>query len=103
MKFTSDFNANPANSSQNVLDVLEASFNFENRGVPMLLSLFVELLGVEEEESGGVKAIKRCVEEFINRWREGLPEPKCQVPTLAEFADYLFSPIFNFPKMLQVC
>uniref|UniRef100_A0A1J3CUU3 Phosphoinositide phospholipase C 8 n=1 Tax=Noccaea caerulescens TaxID=107243 RepID=A0A1J3CUU3_NOCCA len=100
MRLTSDFDGNPANSPQNVIDVLEARFNFENRGVPMPLSFLVELLGVEEEESGGVKAIKRSVEEF-NRWREGLPEPKCQVPTLREFGDYLFSPIFNFPKIVQ--
>ncbi|CAA7058678.1 unnamed protein product [Microthlaspi erraticum] len=101
MRLTSDFDANPANSSQNVLDVLEARFNFENKGVPMLLSILVELLGVEKEESGGVKAIKRSSEEF-NRWREGVPEPKCEVPTLTELGDYLFSPIFNFPKTVKV-
>lgn len=44
--------------------VLEARFNFENRGVPMLLSSLVELLGVEVEECGGVKEMKKCVEDF---------------------------------------
>uniref|UniRef100_A0A1J3GE33 Phosphoinositide phospholipase C 8 n=1 Tax=Noccaea caerulescens TaxID=107243 RepID=A0A1J3GE33_NOCCA len=101
MIVTTTFDENPVNSPQNVRDVLEAHFNLENKEMPMPLSIVVDLLGVEVEECGGVRAMKISVEEF-DRWRgERFPELKSQNPTLTEFRDYLFSPISNFPRIIQ--
>ncbi|CAA7058675.1 unnamed protein product [Microthlaspi erraticum] len=100
MRVTETFDANPANSPRSVRDHLEANFNFEKKEVPKPLSIVVGLLGAEVEECGGVRAIKISVEEF-KCWRERFPELRPEVPTLTEFQDYLFSPISNFPKLIQ--
>lgn len=102
MRYTLGFDENPANSPQNVWDVLDARFDFEHKRVPIPLSSVIELLGVEVEDGGGLTAIKSCVEEFDSRKGERSPELKSLIPTLTQFQDYLFSPISNFAKVIQV-
>lgn len=57
--------------------------------MPELLSEFIKLLGNETEEWGGVKAMKKCVEDFLS-WKKKFPVLKD--PTWQDFQTFLFCP-----------
>lgn len=84
------FEEYPRNSPENVLEVVESKIEGKyGEAMPELLSEFIKLLGNETEEWGGVKAMKKCVEDFLS-WKKKFPVLKD--PTWQDFQTFLFCP-----------
>ncbi|KAF2605825.1 hypothetical protein F2Q68_00044582 [Brassica cretica] len=90
MNMHKPFEEYPRNSPENVLEVVESKIEGKyGEAMPELLSEFIKLLGNETEEWGGVKAMKKCVEDFLS-WKKKFPVLKD--PTWKDFQTFLFCP-----------